>query len=267
MYWELLLLPFVACLVSALPHCWFGIHVLKREIIFIDLAIAQIAAMGAAIGLLAGFEPGSGVSLGISLVLTLITSIFFALFKSENNNIPIEAVIGISYAAASALSILVLDKSSEGSEHLKNFLVGNILTVELKEIGKITAIYLGIGFFHYLYHKHFTGRATANIKAVNFTFYLSFGLMVSFSVKTLGVLLVFSMLVIPAVAARMYAKKMGKMIAIAFVFSIISSFLGIAASFQWDFPMGASLVMVFTVVLVLFGGGKTLFGLKKRVDG
>ena len=206
---------FAASLILAGIHAYLGVHVVERGVIFVDLSLAQIAALGATIALLLPFSSGDPHAPGvywISLVFTFMGALVFSTIRSKRARIPQEAIIGICYAVASAASILAMSKATSESEHLKDMLVGNILAVSWPEVGKTAVLYGAIGTFHYIFRHKFLAisidprRAEAegiSIKVWDFLFYASFGFVVTSSVAIAGVLLVFCYLIVPSVAAML----------------------------------------------------------------
>ena len=213
--------PFVASLILTGIHAYLGVHVVERGVIFVDLSLAQIAALGATIALLLPFsngDPHAPFVYWISLAFTFIGAAVFSTIRSRRARIPQEAIIGICYAVASAAAILAMSKATSESEHLKDMLVGNILAVSWPEVGKTAMLYGVIGLFHYVFRHKFLAismdpvRAEAegiSIKLWDFLFYASFGFVVTSSVAIAGVLLVFCYLIVPSVAAMLYAVGIG----------------------------------------------------------
>jgi zinc/manganese transport system permease protein len=205
---EFLILPFLASLILTGIHAYLGVHVVERGVIFVDLALAQIAALGATIAILAGVNPHGEGAYWISLAFTFLGAGIFALVRAHRGRIPLEAFIGITYAVASAAAILAMSKATGETEHLKDMLVGNILAVSKQEVIKTAVLYGAIGLFHYIFRKKFLlistdpERAEAeglSIGLWDFLFYASFGFVVTSSVAIAGVLLVFCYLVVPSV--------------------------------------------------------------------
>ena len=256
---ELLLAPFVACLVLAGIHCYLGIHIVSRGVIFVDLALAQVAALGSTVALLAGYELHSTEAYLISLSFTFFGAAVFALGRVRDESVPQEAIIGIVYAVSSATAILVLDKSPHGSEAIKDMLVGSILFVTWPQIIKISAIYVAVGALHFLLRKRFllismnpreAKQSGMWIRFWDFIFYITFGFVVTSSVRVAGVLLVFSYLVVPAVCAIFFSKSVTSRLIIGWSLGFLASIFGLYASARWDLPTGASVVTVFGVILV-----------------
>jgi zinc/manganese transport system permease protein len=267
---DLLLVPFAACLVLTGIHCYLGIHVVSRGVIFVDLALAQVAALGSTVALLAGYELDSREAYLISLGFAFLGAGVFALGRTRDKSIPQEAIIGIVYAVSSALAILVLDRAPHGEEAIKTMLVGSILFATWPQVGKIAIMYLVVGVLHFLLRKKFLlismdpEQARKNglwIRFWDFVFYVTFGLIVTSSVRIAGVLLVFSYLVVPAVCAMFFARGVTRRLLIGWTLGFIASVLGLYASAQWDFPTGASVVAMFGVVLVVCAAVKGVIGL------
>jgi zinc/manganese transport system permease protein len=265
MSWDILqflLAPFVASLVIAGIHAYLGVHVVERGVIFVDLSLAQIAAFGATIAILlpaSGGDPHSAVVYWTSLAFTFIGAGIFATIRSRHARIPQEA-IGISYAVASAATILALSKSSSEGEHLKDMLVGNLLSVSWTEVWQTAVLYVFIGAFHLVFRKRFLAitmnpeaaeASGVSLRLWDFLFYASFGFVVTRSVAMAGVLLVFCYLIVPSVAAMLYAKNIGPRLAIGWTMGTIVSALGVWLSLQLDLPTGATIVCTFGLVLIL----------------
>jgi zinc/manganese transport system permease protein len=257
---ELLIAPFVICLILTGIHCYLGIHIVSRGVIFVDLALAQVAALGSTIALLAGYELGSTETYLISLGFTFFGAAIFALGRIRDESVPQEAIIGIVYAVSSAAAILVLDKAPHGEEAIKAMLVGSILFVTWPQIIKIIIVYLLVGGLHFLLRKKFLlisiypAQAKQNglwIRFWDFIFYMTFGVVVTSSVRIAGVLLVFSYLVVPAVCAMFFVKNVPWRLIIGWVLGFTASAFGLFASAKWDLPTGASVVTVFGLILII----------------
>ena len=262
--------PFVASLVIAGIHAYLGIHVVERGVIFVDLSLAQIAAFGATIALLmpwSGGDPHGNAAYWTSLAFTFLGAAIFATIRSRRARIPQEAIIGISYAVASAATILAMSKSTSEGEHLKDMLVGNILAVSWTEVWQTAILYGVIGAFHFIYRRKFLAismdpvgaeREGTSLRLWDFLFYASFGFVVTRSVSIAGVLLVFCYLIVPSVAAMLYADSIGKRLAIGWTMGTIVSALGVFFSLQLDLPTGATIVCTFGLVLILMAAVRPL---------
>jgi zinc/manganese transport system permease protein len=254
---------FAASLILAGIHAYLGVHVVERGVIFVDLSLAQIAALGATIALLLPFssgDPHAPFVYWISLAFTFMGAFVFSTIRSKRGRIPQEAIIGICYAVASAASILAMSKATSESEHLKDMLVGNILAVSWSEVIKTAVLYGIIGAFHFIFrHKflaismnHQNAEDTGlNVKFWDFLFYASFGFVVTSSVSIAGVLLVFCYLIVPSVAAMLYAETIGKRLAIGWSMGTVVSALGVYASLVLDLPTGATIVCTFGIALII----------------
>src|SRR6266699_2738868 len=255
--------PFVASLILTGIHAYLGVHVVERGVIFVDLSLAQIAALGATIALLlpiTGGDPHSPISYWISLAFTFLGAFVFSTIRSRRARIPQEAIIGICYAVASAAAILAMSKSTSESEHLKDMLVGNILAVSWSEVGKTALLYGAIGLFHYIFRRTFLTISLdpkaaeaqgISVRFWDFLFYASFGFVVTSSVAIAGVLLVFCYLIVPSVGAMLFADRIGPRLAIGWTMGTLVSALGCYLSVQLDTPTGATIVVTFGGVLAL----------------
>ncbi len=255
-----LLAPFVASLILTGIHAYLGVHVVERGVIFVDLALAQIAALGATIAILMGMDPHAGGAYWISLGFTFLGAAIFSLVRMRRIHIPQEAFIGIAYAVASAAAILAMSKATGETEHLKDMLVGNILAVSWSEVGRTALLYGAIGLFHYIFRKNFllismnpkaAESQGISIRLWDFLFYASFGFVVTSSVAIAGVLLVFCYLIVPSVGAMLFAERIGRRLAIGWTMGTLVSALGVYLSVVLDLPTGATIVCTFGGVLVL----------------
>jgi zinc/manganese transport system permease protein len=269
--------PFAASLILTGIHAYLGVHVVERGVIFVDLSLAQIAALGATIAILLPFgegDPHGPWTYWISLAFTFIGAAVFSTIRVRRARIPQEAIIGISYAVASAASILAMSKATSESEHLKDMLVGNILAVSWPEVLHTAALYGAVGAFHYVFRKRFLaismnhGKAEAegtSVRLWDFLFYASFGFVVTSSVAIAGVLLVFCYLIVPSVAAMLYSDRIGRRLAIGWTMGTVVSALGIYLSVKLDLPTGATMVCTFGAVLILMALVRPLILRNNRV--
>ena len=266
-----LVAPFVASLILTGIHAYLGVHVVERGVIFVDLSLAQIAALGATIAILmpiSGGDPHAPVVYWISLAFTFLGAAIFSVLRVKRARIPQEAIIGICYAVASAAAILAMSKATSESEHLKDMLVGNILAVSWPEVGKTAALYGAIGLFHFIFRKKFLAISMDHRKAEaqglsvrfwDFLFYASFGFVVTSSVSIAGVLLVFCYLIVPSVAAMLYADSVGTRLAIGWTMGTIVSAAGVYLSLALDLPTGATIVCTFGLALAIMAAVRPLF--------
>jgi zinc/manganese transport system permease protein len=258
--WQLMALPFLECLVLVGIHSYLGIHVIKRKVIFVDLALAQIAALGTIVAFLFGLHPHTAGAYVFSLLFTFIGAAVFSLTRLRQTKIPQEAVIGLVYALAAAVSILIIDRAPHGAEHIKEILTGTILWVKWQSVAVAALVYLGVGVFHYIFRDKFllisnnseqAYRQGVSVRLWDFLFYISFGLVITVSVNTAGVLLVFVFLVVPAIMAIMITDNLFHKLLIGWGAGTVVSFLGLFASYTYDFPTGPMVVAVYGAALVL----------------
>ena len=257
---QFLLAPFVASLILTGIHAYLGVHVVERGVIFVDLALAQFAGLGATIAILVNMDPHGGASYWISLGFTFFGAAIFSLARMRRSRIPQEAFIGIAYAVASAAAILAMSKATGETEHLKDMLVGNILAVSWPEVIHTAILYGLIGAFHFIFRKNFllisidpkaAEAKGLSIRFWDFLFYASFGFVVTSSVAIAGVLLVFCYLIVPSVGAMLFADRIGRRLAIGWTMGTLVSALGCYLSVVLDFPTGATIVCTFGGVLIL----------------
>jgi zinc/manganese transport system permease protein len=258
---SLFLPPLAACLVIVAIHSYLGLHVIAREVIFVDLSLAQMAALGGAVAALAGVAPDSNTGLFYALGFTTIGAALFALTRTHGKgHVPQEAIIGIVYVVASAAAILVADRSPRGAETIKDILVGSLLWVTWPTIVRLAVIYAIIGVFHFVLRKRFltisfqpeTAIAKGwSVRWWDFLFYLSFGVVITFSVPVVGVLLVFSFLVVPAAIAFQFTRRIGPLSALSWLAGIVASAGGLILSFRKDLPTTPLIVCMFGLLLLV----------------
>ena len=258
----------VAALILVGIHGYLGIHIIARGVIFVDLALAQVAALGwaaaglglsHALGELIGI-PESVAGYAIGLAATLVAAGLFSISRMEHNYVPQEAIIGIVYVVASATTILLAAQAPRGSEHVEELLSGSLLWVGWPDIIKTAIVYAVIGVIHWQLRDRFITISLSpdvaeqkgwSVRKWDFLFYALFGVVVTSSVAIAGVLLVFSFLVIPAVIAFLFTDKPGKLLAIAWSSGTLATVLGLYGSYQTDWPTGPTVVCAFAVVLIL----------------
>jgi zinc/manganese transport system permease protein len=244
--WPPLLVAF--CLVGI--HAYFGIQVLTRNVVFVDLALAQVAALGTTVAFMLGHPAQATAAYAYSLAFTLVAAVLLAGTRAWSARIPQEALIGVIYVVAAAAAILLIDRAPQGAEHLKQILTGNILVTGLDELAVIAPLYALVGLLHWLMRRSLT---QAGPFAWEFVFYASFGLVVTSSVALAGVLLVFSILIIPAAIGLLYARTLSRQLAIGWVVGTLTCLAGLAASFAFDLPTGATMVCALGTALALAG--------------
>jgi zinc/manganese transport system permease protein len=242
--------PFLVAVCLVGIHAYFGIQVLARNVIFVDLALAQIAALGATVAFMLGHPAQSPATYGYSLAFTLLAAVLLAFTRAWATRVPQEALIGVIYVVAAAAAILLIDRAPQGAEHLKQILTGNILTSGLNEVAVIVPLYAAIGLLHVLLRRRLTGAGSL---VWEFVFYATFGVVVTSSVAIAGVLLVFSFLIIPAAIGVMFASSLARQLGIGWVAGTATSAAGLAASYAFDLPTGAAMVCAFGVALAVAG--------------
>jgi len=255
MFW-----PIVACVLLPWLLVYLGLHVVQRGIIFIDIAMAQMASLGICLAVLLHLDLESWTAFGIALFFTLIGASIFSVTGKRKSQIPQEAVIGISYVVAAATAVLLLSRAAEGDEEIKNMLVGNILLVTPREVWERFALFAAVGIFHFAFRRNFLlvsfDRDGAYQKGLrvrwwDFIFYAVFGLVVTSFVRIAGVLLVFSYLIVPAVCGINLAQRIGSRLLIGWVVALLGGVAGLFLSYWWDLPSGAAIVCTFGALLIL----------------
>jgi len=261
--------PFAACLVLVGIHAYFGVHVIERRVLFVDLAVAQFAALGAVVGFAAGHHPGELGSTLYSMAFATLAAALFAITRLRHERIPQEAIIGITFVVASAAAILIADKAPEGAEHIKETLAGSLLWVTWPTVLTDLVIYSLVGLLHWLLRRRFllittdpdeAYRRGWKVRWWDFLFYLSFGVIITFSVEIGGILMVFSYLVIPACIAILLARSMRVRLVLGWLVGWLGSALGLVASYIWDFPTGPAIVVVLGLMLGLVWVGSVARG-------
>ena len=256
----LLWAPFLMCLVLTGIHAYLGVHVLAREVVFVDIALAQIAALGATAAFLFGHELHTWESYAAGLFATVVGALVLSLTRSRERRVSQEAVIGVVYAASAAGAVLLSDRAAHGVEHIRTMLVGSLLTVGAGDVVKVAILYGLIGLLHWFCRRPFflisndPRRAYAEgwqVRLWDFVFYASFGVVVTSSVRIAGVLLVFSYLIVPALAATLVGGSITTRLLVGWAFGAVVSVLGVTASAAFDLPTGATIVCVFGVSLVV----------------
>lgn len=248
--------PFVMCLVLAGIHCYLGLHVLSRGVIFVDLSLAQVAAFGATLAIYFGFEHHGPATYFISLGSTFVAAALFALARRHEKLFSQEAIIGITYALSSAAVVLVVDRMAHGAEHIKDLLVGQVLWVTWPDVIKTTAIYAGVGLVHYIFRKPLIKASFGSSKGTSpakwdFLFYALFGVVITSSVSLAGVLQVFSYLIVPSVVSTLFFTSIRARLLFGWAFGFVLSLIGMILSYRWDVPAGAFIVVCFGIVPVI----------------
>jgi zinc/manganese transport system permease protein len=258
--WDLMAPAFFECLVLVGIHSYLGLHVIRRKVIFVDLALAQIAALGTTVGFLFGIMPDSMGAYWFSLLFTFLGAAVFSISRFRNEKIPQEAIIGLTYAIAASVTILVIDKAPHGAEHIKEVLTGSILWVKWSTISFAAIVYSVVGLFHFIYRRQFllisenpeeAYKQGMSVRLWDFLFYVSFGIVITHSVGTAGVLLVFVFLVVPAVASMLITDVLWKQLVIGWSLGLFVSIIGLYISYIADIPSGPTVVAFYGVMLII----------------
>jgi zinc/manganese transport system permease protein len=266
---ELILPPFVTALIILMIHAYFGLHVIQRGVIFVDLALAQIAALGATVAFILGAQHGSALGYASSFAFTLLGAVIFSLTRLDDSPVPQEALIGITFVVASASVILVSSLSAEGTEHLSETMTGTLIWVTWPTVFTVALSYGAIGLFHFLMRRTmlaitFAPERVRRLKTWDFVFFATFGVAITSSVQIAGVLMVFSVLVIPAVIAFFFTRSFRRALLIAWGSGTLAIVLGLAVSFTLDIATGPMLVVSFGIVLAIAMLFRGRFGVRVR---
>ena len=262
MFW-----PIVACILLPWLLVYLGLHVVQRGIIFIDIAMAQMASLGICVALLFRIDLHSPLTFGIALGFTLLAAGLFSLTGKRSSAVPQEAIIGIAYVVAAAAAVLLLSRAAEGDEEIKQMLVGNILLVSPSDVWICFGLFALVGVLHFVLRKNFllvsydrdaAYAAGLCVRWWDFLFYAAFGLVVTSFVRIAGVLLVFSYLIVPAVCGINLAGTLAKRLLIGWLVALVGGVAGLFFSFYWDLPSGAAIVCTFGALLILISSGSLL---------
>jgi zinc/manganese transport system permease protein len=260
---QLMLLPFLACMILVAIHAYIGLHILARGVIFADLALAQMAALGSVVAVMTGAAPDSWTAYGFALGFTAAGAILFAFTRNwGRGRVPQEAIIGIVYVVASAGALLAADKAPHGAEAIKDILIGTILWVTPETIIKLMIVYVPFGIFHFVLRRLFltisfrpeeAERSGWRLHWWDFLFYMSFGIVVAHSVPVAGVLMVFTFLVVPATIAFLFTRDLRKLVVISWGSGAVACLLGLWMSWVFDLPTGPLIVCTYGLLLVAAG--------------
>lgn len=255
--------PLIACLLLPGILVYLGLHIVRRGVIFVDLALAQVAALGTALCLVLGHEAHDFHTYLYSVGFTLVGAAIFAMTRNAHHHrVPQEALIGIVYVVAAAAGMLLLSRSAEGNEELKKTLIGDVLLVQPGQVIKTFALFAGIGALHFIFRRQFLALSFEPEKAErdglavrwwDFLFYALFGLVVTSFLQIGGVLLVFSYLIVPAVCANFLAQRLGMLLLLGWIVATVSSVTGLYASYRFDLPTGAAIVCALGAALLVVG--------------
>lgn len=269
---DLFLTPLAAVMIILLTHAYFGLHIIQREVIFVDLALAQIAALGTTVAFLLGAEHGSATGYAWALAFTLLGALIFSVTRWEDSPVPQEAIIGITYVVASATVILLASFTPEGAEHLQETLTGSLIWVTWPTIFKVSLSYGAIVAFHYLVRRQmlaisFEPGQQPHLRLWDFLFYATLGVMITSSVQIAGVLMVFSILVIPAVIGFFFCRTFTRALLLAWASGTVAILTGLGISFKFDLTTGPVLVCSFGFVLIVALALRPWLGRRVRDSG
>jgi zinc/manganese transport system permease protein len=254
--------PFVTCMVLVAMLSYLGLHVIAREVIFVDLSLAQMAALGSLSALLIHVDSESGTAYLFALLATALGALLFAMTRTSGRRgrVPQEAFIGIVYVVASAAAVLVANKVPGGGEAVEKTLVGSLLWVTWPQIVKLAAVYAGLGIFQYVFRHRFltisfhpedAERQGWKIRWWDFLFYLAFGVVITLAVPLAGVLMVFSFLVVPAVTANLFTSDKRRLALISWGTGALASLVGLWVSYTNDLPTGPLIVCMYGLLLIV----------------
>ncbi len=259
--WQIMKWPLAACLVLPPLLVYLGLHVVRREVIFVDLALAQVATLGTCVALLLGHHFSDPITFWISLGVTFLGAAFFSWSRGvKKRNVPQEAIIGITFVVAAAGVILLLSRVAGGKEELEHLLTGDILNVTRGEVGQRALIFIGLAAFYAVFHRRFALVSSdpeqaesqgINVHLWDFLFYAAFALVVVSFVRMAGVLLTFAYLIVPAVCGVMLAKQWSTRLLVGWGVAVAASLLGLWSSYALDLPTGAAIVVVCGILLMV----------------
>ncbi len=269
-----IMLPaFCECLVLVGIHSYLGIHVIKRKVVFVDLAFAQIAALGTLIAFLFGIPPHTGGSFVFALLLTVMGAGVFSLCRFQKSKIPQEAVIGLVYAIAAAAAILLIDQAPHGAEHLKEIMTGSILWVKWSSILTALGVYAAVGLFHFIFRQRFflisddpdrAWESGINVRFWDFLFYLSFGVVITVSVDVAGVLIVFVFLVAPAILALLISNRVRTQLLVGWGLGVVVTSLGLCLAYVGDLSTGPAVIATYGATMLVVAAAVYIFRAPRR---
>jgi zinc/manganese transport system permease protein len=252
-------LPSAAALILVATHTYLGLHVISRNVFFVDLALAQVAALGSTVAFLFGFDQGDPLTYYVSLGFAVVGAWFFAVARVPGDRVPQEAIIGLAFAVASAGAILLSAENPHGAEHLRDMMAGSILVVSAREVAHAAGFYAAIGVFHWVFRKPLlllsTDRSAAEasgmrVRLWDFLFYLSFAVVITSSVRIAGVLLVFILLIAPAICGAMLATGVQARLLIGWGCGVLATIGGLLLSSHMDWPPAPAICCMFALILL-----------------
>jgi zinc/manganese transport system permease protein len=259
--WQVMKWPLAACLILPPLLVYLGLHVVEREVIFVDLALAQVATLGTCVALIMGYHFNDRITFWISLGVTFLGAALFSWSRaSKKRPVPQEAIIGITFVVAAAAVILLLSRVTGGKEELEHLLTGDILNVTGGDVFQRALLFVVLASFYAAFHKRFAlissdpQRAFAEglrVRLWDFLFYAAFALVVVSFVRVAGVLLTFAYLIVPAVCGVTLTRGWSRRLAVGWVVATMASLLGLVASYSMDLPTGAAIVCACGLLLIV----------------
>jgi zinc/manganese transport system permease protein len=258
---QFMTVPFLVSLSMIVILGYFGIHVIEREIIFIDIALAQMAAIGSALAFFIWHvEESSWIAYACAFGFTILASYFYALTRKRITQIPQEAIIGVSYAVAAAGVLFMLGMASGGDVHMEEMLTGRILWSGWTDLKICILIYGVVGVFHWIFRKRFKdisrnyhtqSKNNTKTELWDFLFYVSLGFVITYSVRLGGILIVFTFLIIPATFSALFFRKWSKRLVLAWLMGLLAIVCGLASSYAFDFSCGPSMAAFLGLELLI----------------
>ena len=262
-----MLAPFAACLLLIIITVYFGIHVIEREIIFIDIALAQIAALGSAVSLVITQLHGSAHAghdahdsrTALAYIFCILAAVVFTMLKNRKIKIPMEAIIGIAYAVATTSTVIILDKGAGSDVHIHDMLAGNILWVSWHQILRLVIVIAAVGAFHYAFRSKFKAvtlqyrdrESGAGLRLWDFLFYMTFGIVIVEAVSIGGILTIFAFLIIPSSISALFASRWTTRVLVGLLIGGLSAILGLYLSWVMDVPCSPTIILFLTVSLII----------------
>lgn len=285
---EFMILPFIACLILAGITIYFGIHVIKREIIFIDIALAQIAALGSSVAVVLEetfthqhiHHAKNSVrtpEYALSLFFILLAAMVFTLLKNKRINVPLEAFIGITFAVATTGAVIILDKGAGGDTHIHDMLAGSILWVTSHQVMRLAIVVFIVALFHFIFRKKFKALTDSynnhekkfrDPKIWDFLFYFTFGFVIIEAVTIAGIITVFAFLIIPASISALFFTSWTKRVLAGLIIGAAVTFCGLFLSWEMDIASSPAIILFLAIslFLALIVQGVRIAGKRKKVS-
>jgi zinc transport system permease protein len=240
-----------------------GVYVLLKRIVFLGIALAQVASAGIALALLAGWNP-----LLTALAASLGGAVIFARVRWRGR-LPVEGVLGATYAVAGAVGTILMARNPVGEARALTVLFGNILSVPTAELTALVIVAVAVVIVHLRFRKEFVfvsfDSETAAAHGVDARFwdlmlYLTLGVAIAFAIRSAGIMVTFALLVIPAVGARLLTTRVGPMFGAAVGLGTLSVPIGLVTAFAMDLPTGATISLSAAVLFGAAVAGRRLAG-------